>query len=138
MHPTATAMWDTATSTINDFIFAAFVSTPQHSIYALEDERSFGVTPSYAHAGAAIIDQIDLGFCGELGEPDRVAVEAAIASAAVRLGFVPSPASPTPLDWHSIHLLHHLCPHYTIEAWWQAWLCAGIRTKSTNSDYAKK
>ena len=111
---------------------------PRVQIYALADEGGFGVTHSYAHAGAAVIDQIDLALCGELGEPDRIAVEAAIASAAIRLGYVPSASSPTPLDWHPLHWVHHLNPSDIVEAWWQPRLRAGIRSRSTSPSYAEK
>ena len=70
-------------------------------LYAAVAEGGYGVTHAYAHAGAVLIDQVDIALSEELGSPDRLAVEGEIANTAVRLGYVPSVAEPTPLDWHS-------------------------------------
>ena len=99
-------------------------------VYAEGAHGGYGVIHLYAHAGAAVFDQVDLALSGELGEPDRLYVEAQIAMTGVRLGYVPSREAPTPLDWHPTHLDGHLRDEYYIEAWLQHKLRAGIRSRS--------
>ena len=67
-------------------------------VYAPEAAGGLGEGHPYAWAAEALIDQVDRALSGGPDEPARVAMEAAIAAAAVRLGYVPSEDASTPLD----------------------------------------
>ena len=60
---------------------------PRLQIYQKSDAGGMGVHEhAYAYAAGAVIDQIDRALCGGAGQPDRVAVEDAIAKTCARLG----------------------------------------------------
>ena len=77
-------------------------------VYAPEAAGGLGEPHMYAIAAAAMVDEFDRALSGGRYDPARVSAESAIAATAVRLGFVPSAAQPTPLDWYPEHLEQHL------------------------------
>ena len=100
-------------------------------VYAPEAAGGLGEPHMYAIAAAAMVDEFDRALSGGRYDPARVSAESAIAATAVRLGFVPSAAQPTPLDWYPEHLEQHLREDVNVEMWKLVQLRAGVRTRST-------
>ena len=102
---------------------------PTAQVYLAAGDGGCGVQHCFATAAAALVDQVDRALCAPLGRPDRTAVEAAIAQTCVRLGWRPTPAAPTPLDWWPVHLAEQgqLSEDLYAEAWLLYRLEAGLR-----------
>ena len=61
-------------------------SVPRLQIYQSWEEGGMGAHEhAYCYAAAALCDQIDRALCGGKGQPDREAVESALAHTAARL-----------------------------------------------------
>ena len=63
-----------------------------------------GGAPLYAIAAAATVDEFDRALCEGRDDPARLTAESSVAATAVRMGFVPSDAEETPLDWYPEHI----------------------------------
>ena len=55
--------------------------------------------------------------CGGRDDPARLTAESSIAATAVRMGFVPSEAEETPLDWYPEHIEQDLRENVNVENW---------------------
>ena len=90
-------------------------------------------TKSRRIAAAATVDEFDRALCGGRDDPARLAVESSIAATAVRMGFVPSEAEETPLDWYPEHIEQHLRENVNVENWILVMMRARLRARSTGA-----
>ena len=81
-------------------------------VIAPEKAGGMGFEPAACTAGAALCDEVARGLAGRDGEPARLALESNIAQTCHRLGYEPSEACPTPLEWFPKHL-SRTCPRST-------------------------
>ena len=104
---------------------------PRLQVYADCAVGGLGATHFYARAAAAYMDQVDLALNGDPSAPAGVAFASALARVAVQLGYVPSEAAPTPLDFWPVHLQGVLRSDQRVEAFLLYALQAGVRPTST-------
>ena len=108
---------------------AGFVpGVPRVQMYTPIKSGGMGHEHAYTYAAAALCDQFDRALCGGKGEPARLAVEDAMASACCRLG---GGARQHPLAWWPAHLEDELRDDLLAEAYWKACLRLGRRSVCT-------
>ena len=101
---------------------------PRLKIYQKESAGGMGAHEhAYSYAAAALCDQIDRALCGGKGQPDRLAVEEALAKTCMRLGC----RGEHPLEWEPSHLMSELRDDLLIEGYLKAKLRLGLRGKLT-------
>ena len=89
---------------------------PRLQVYASCTAGGLGATHFYARAAAAYMDQVDLALNGDPSAPVAVAFVSALVRVTVQLGYVPSEAAPTPLDFWPRHLEGVLRTDQRVEA----------------------
>ena len=94
--------------------------------YAPVKAGGLGLEPAACTAAAALCDELSRALAGRDGEPARLAIESQIALTCHRLGFEPTEACPTPLEWWPAHLVGHLSEEMIGEAWLLYRMRAGV------------
>ena len=103
-------------------------------VIAPEKAGGMGFEPAACTAGAALCDEVARGLAGRDGEPARLALESLIALTCHRLGYEPSAACPTPLEWFPEHLESHLSEELVAEAWLLYRLRAGVGGRHSGAE----
>ena len=104
---------------------------PRLQVYASCKAGGLGATHFYARAAAAYMDQVDLALNGDPSAPVAVAFVSALIRVTAQLGYVPSEAAPTPLDFWPRHLETVLRTDQRVEAFLLYALQAGLRPTGT-------
>ena len=102
-------------------------------VIAPEKAGGMGIEPAVCTAAAALCDEVARGLAGRDGEPARLALESLIALTCHRLGYEPSEACPTPLEWFPTHLVAHLSEELIVEAWLLYRLRTGIGARHSGA-----
>ena len=108
--------------------------TPTNVVYATDG--GLGCSHAQAAAAAALHDEFDRVLNAPEGRPSRVAMESAVLHTFWRLGYRPTRAAPSPLDWRPWHLLEQgaLSEDLIVEAWLRNCLRHGLLPNSTSAE----
>ena len=107
---------------------------PRVQLYAGPAQGGLGHAHAYANTGSASVIHIDKGLRAQPGDPHGISCQASLRFRAHQLGYVPSEASPTILDWMPTYAIDQMQPERTTDAYWLALMHAKVVTRHSGSE----